>query len=363
VIGPAADELEVTVFGPGYGESVVVHLGQDRWIVIDSCIDSHSERPAVLAYFERIGVDPAGAVKLVIATHWHDDHVGGLSELLGACDEAEFACAAPLANPQFLEVMAVFNKRSLTLSSGLSEIQKVYRLLMRRKRPPRFVMGDMPLLRLEPLRAIPVATVTALSPVNSEYLRFLQFLGQFVLNTRTTKYRFPDPASNDLSIAAWVEVGGISLLLGADLEEHEIPTRGWSAVLSSTTRPMGLAVFFKVPHHGSINGHHDGVWTGMMTAKVSAVLTPWNRGRKLPQRSDCERISALAYESYATSRALGPIKPRPQTVQKTLRESQIKVTPAEPPTGFVTLRAPLVQRFTKWTTTTSSEACHLRDYR
>src|SRR5262249_14986688 len=55
--GPAADELEVTVFGPGFGECIVAHLGHDRWIVIDSCIDSRSDKPAVLAYFEHIGVD------------------------------------------------------------------------------------------------------------------------------------------------------------------------------------------------------------------------------------------------------------------------------------------------------------------
>jgi hypothetical protein len=34
---PAPEELEVTVFGPGFGESVIVHLGHNRWIVFDSC--------------------------------------------------------------------------------------------------------------------------------------------------------------------------------------------------------------------------------------------------------------------------------------------------------------------------------------
>jgi len=364
VTGPALNELEVTVFGPGYGESVAVHLGYKRWIVIDSCLDSRSGKPAVLAYFDRIGIDPATAVKLVVATHWHDDHVGGLPELLEACEEASFACAAPLASEQFLQVMAVFNQRPLTSAPGLSEIQQVFKILMRRNRQPKFTMGDMPLLRLESVGAIPVATVTALSPVNSEYSRFLQFLGQFVVNdTMTTKYIFPDPASNDLSIATWVEVGQISLLLGADLEEHKVPARGWSAVLSSTTRPTGLAVLFKIPHHGSINGHHDDVWTAMLASDVVAVLTPWNRGRKLPQLSDCQRISARVREAYATSQTLSPAKVRPQAVQRTLRESRIKIEPTEWPTGFVTLRASLVQSFTKWKATISPEACPLRDFR
>jgi len=31
------DELEVSVFGPGYGESLAIHLGLGSWIIIDSC--------------------------------------------------------------------------------------------------------------------------------------------------------------------------------------------------------------------------------------------------------------------------------------------------------------------------------------
>lgn len=36
---PVADELEVSVFGPGVGESVVVHLGHGDWMVVDSCLN------------------------------------------------------------------------------------------------------------------------------------------------------------------------------------------------------------------------------------------------------------------------------------------------------------------------------------
>ena len=75
---PNADQVEVTLLGPGYGECAVIHLGNGHWALIDSCLDSDTGRPAALSYLEGMGVDPATAVRLVLATHCHDDHVGGM---------------------------------------------------------------------------------------------------------------------------------------------------------------------------------------------------------------------------------------------------------------------------------------------
>lgn len=53
---PAADQIEITVFGPGYGESVVVHVGNGRWLVFDSCQQETTGRPVALHYFDQTGV-------------------------------------------------------------------------------------------------------------------------------------------------------------------------------------------------------------------------------------------------------------------------------------------------------------------
>ena len=65
---PAFDQIEVSVIGPGYGECSLIHIGDGKWIIIDSCIDNTSEKPAALAYLEGIGVNPAEAVLLIFAT-------------------------------------------------------------------------------------------------------------------------------------------------------------------------------------------------------------------------------------------------------------------------------------------------------
>ena len=69
-LAPEENEIEISLFGPGYGECVVVHLGSDHWVVVDSCIDVESRRPVAVEYLEILGRDPAGAVKCVVASHW-----------------------------------------------------------------------------------------------------------------------------------------------------------------------------------------------------------------------------------------------------------------------------------------------------
>ena len=71
------DQIEVTVIGPGFGESIVIHVGSNQWVVVDSCLDSRTGAPAALTYLNTLGVDPSVGVKLIVASHWHDDHIGG----------------------------------------------------------------------------------------------------------------------------------------------------------------------------------------------------------------------------------------------------------------------------------------------
>ena len=63
---PESDEIEVNIFGPGYGECVLIHIGNGKWVVVDSCVDRDSQ-PAALTYLRSIGSDPSEAVCLIIA--------------------------------------------------------------------------------------------------------------------------------------------------------------------------------------------------------------------------------------------------------------------------------------------------------
>jgi hypothetical protein len=360
---PKPDEVEISLLGPGFGESLVIHLGDGRWIIVDSCIDSETDEPAALRYLALIGVDPASSVSHVIATHWHDDHVGGLSKVIEACAKATFCCAAALTSPEFLYLVTVFNKRAIATTTGLSEIEKVLYLLKKRRALPRYVLGDMPILTLPATSNAPGARVTALSPVNAEYARFLQSLAQFVPTNLTTKHRFPRPQENDISVATLVTVGDACALLGADLETTSSPNRGWNAVLASTNRPTDVASLFKVPHHGSVTAHHDDVWKNLLISQPVAILTPWNRGSKLPTRNDRARIGSYADSSFITATASAASNPSNYAVAKTIRESKITISAAEPRTGRITARIPMAAKAVRsdWSIDMSPEASVLKD--
>lgn len=112
---PQGEEIEVSLFGPGFGECILVHVGAGRWLIVDSCVDRAKHRPVALAYFDEIGVSPS-SVEIVLATHWHDDHVAAIDEVVSACTTAQFWC------PTDCDVQNFCNWLELTLK------EKIYAL-------------------------------------------------------------------------------------------------------------------------------------------------------------------------------------------------------------------------------------------
>jgi metal-dependent hydrolase (beta-lactamase superfamily II) len=130
---PNSDQIELILFGPGYGECVAVHLGENRWIVVDSCLDTKTSRPAVIEYFSSIGINPEESVKLIIISHWHDDHIRGLSDIISSCPKASVCCSSVLTQKEFL--LYVLNFQNLMTNTNLSGVSEI-RCVFRRKPPP-----------------------------------------------------------------------------------------------------------------------------------------------------------------------------------------------------------------------------------
>ena len=143
---PEPSEIEVSLFGPGYGECLVLHLGDNTWIIVDSCIDPRTGEPVALAYLHHMHIDPATAVQQVIATHWHDDHIRGLGRIVQACASAEFVCSAALQPDEFLTLVMAYGRHAMMASPGVQEFYDVIQALQERSqhvssqllRPPVF---------------------------------------------------------------------------------------------------------------------------------------------------------------------------------------------------------------------------------
>lgn len=351
---PRADEFELTLFGPGYGESIVLHVGDGAWIIVDSCVDSKGA-PRALRYLESIGVDPAHAVKLIVATHWHDDHIRGLAQLVSECDQAAFSCAAALTRKEFLSVIGILERRHLSINgSGVRELFRVFVGLEEARSKPSYAIANRIVYRGDNCE------VWSLSPSDTAYQEFLGAIGSLVPSEGETKRRIPDISPNEIAVALWIKVDDVAVLLGSDLER-----RGWLQILQSAARPAGTASAFKIPHHGSENADEPEVWKRMLDADPVAVLTPWQRGgRALPRDGDVKRIQSNTARAYASARShsvtVSPSR-RASMVDRTIRESGARLRRLSMSPGGLRLRR-VIHDASPWEVELFGSACHLESF-
>lgn len=339
---PGQDEVEVALFGPGKGECVVVHLGEHEWLVVDSCLDHGSpRRPAASAYLDSIGVPPA-AIKLVVASHWHDDHVGGLATLVRQATNAKVVCSAAFEPDEFLQVVSAADLRPMVKgTSGVHEFCVVLDQLAEAGSPPTYAAADRVIHRRGGAQP---CEVSCLSPsdasVRDALVQLRLLLEQQVDDQRTV---VPRPLRNPNAVAIGIEVGAVTIILGGDLEGGGDPQKGWSAVLSTATRPAGLASLFKVSHHGSLDGHDDAVWSEMLVRNAHAALTPYLGGKyPVPRPSDISRLTTLSSNVWITRRPGTPTPRRDWRVQRMIEEVTNWVHPAEPHSaGALRFRRPI----------------------
>ena len=350
------------MIGPGYGESIIIHLGDGEWMIVDSCIqkvDEGGSQSAPIAYLQELGVDPS-QVSRVVATHWHDDHIGGLSQVIKKCISADFCCAMALRESEFLGFASVYAEADPSpIARSTREIIDVLELLESRKKIPAFLVRDT-LVR----RTNRNVSVYALSPSNE---RIRDFLARVAINMpalKTTRTRVGDMSPNAISVAIFIDLGTDAVLLGADVEET--PGGAWSTIVVSSEAMRGhRSSVYKIAHHGSETGECASIWETLLLPSPFAVLTPNTRlARPLPSEEAVERILKRTPHAYSTTR-LTSTAPRRRdiAVERTLREHGWRIRAVEPKAGHVRLRQRLGGRRGEWCVELRGNATHLRHIR
>jgi len=348
-IPPSCDQLEISLFGPGFGECIVAHLGNGNWIIVDSCVSGEDYFPKALGYLNQIGVDPSTSVHLVVASHWHDDHVAGLSDTLEACSNATFCCPVALGRSEFLELAELYSKAPTALPPGPSEIYSAIQIAAKRSKKRklsllRYAKSDSLIWASHDRSSI----VYSLSPSDEMVRRSLNFmtrsyaiakLGSKILDQLTPN----DP--NDVATALRLDINGRSILLGSDLEKGGSSLVGWRAVLTSIVGPSSKSVVYKVAHHGAESGHHDKVWTDLLHTDPFAMITPFRWGaHRLPTAADRAKILGLTNNCYITSNPNFDPPPPPKRQPKVEAIIQLTATSRRSSVGtigHIRWRAPL----------------------
>lgn len=248
------DLLYLVVFGPGYGESILVRPPGGSWLVVDGC---RAQGAAPAAQLLRA---TARHWSCVVLTHPHLDHAAGLDEVLDCSGAGPVGCADPrvmepehwtrspdaeewLARGAVEHVLAAIHDRWMR--------QPEHRWLLRR--------GDV-------------------REVAGMRLR--------VLHPDEASIPFRDP--NRMAAALLVEWENVRLLLGSDVVAVD-----WEAIAREAS-DLARHAALKVPHHGSRGAVHD-VYAGPAEGAQERVwiVTPYNRGRRLPSFGNDEGLAWL----------------------------------------------------------------------
>ncbi len=311
---PGIDEFEVSIFGPGIGECILMHLGNGEWFVIDSCRMPGSKSPAALEYLAELGIDATSAIKRILATHWHDDHVKGMSEIVRSCPNALFAMSAALESDQFNQLVFEIEERNklVVATSTASEFAEILEEVARRGNQPPTAVSDGFLLFEGGFKDLVKVRVLSPSPAT---VRDSQKNIIDRLQTRFAVRKFKRFDPNDLSVAVQVSIGARDLLLKADLENTAEPEFGWKAVLTSPLRPKRLSSIVKIGHHGSDNADNSNIWQEMVLASPKGVVTPYTRLKEpLPRDADINRIKSRTDQLFCTTWPPSTRPPRRQGV-------------------------------------------------
>lgn len=329
---PKDDELEISIFGPGYGEAIALHVGFGKWILVDSCLEPTSGKPAQLQYLENLGVDTASAIKLIVATHWHDDHIQGMGTLVRECKSAEIVVSGALKSEHFSALLGLYGEGAFPGSSGITEFVNVFRILDERRTtgtkinvaklavPDKLIYKDTIRLNGNDREV----EIHSLSPSDSAIVSAQLDFCQRIPDAGTHKKRITSPSTNSTSVVLWVVIGNLRILLGSDLEKTDDPKTGWKVIINECKAIQEKASVYKVAHHGASSSHDPDIWTKLLSENPFALLSPYMVGNNyLPSEEDLKRIATLTPSGYLTA---PPSRKRTRISDRVVRDTVESVT-------------------------------------
>jgi len=355
---PLNNIVEITLIGTagGYGESIVIHLGDQNWAVVDSCKDPHTGLSLPLDYLNSIGVDVANQVKLIVCTHWHNDHIKGIANLFAECKQSDF-CFAPSTDVDKFLLFVQLEQLKKSDSQSTTEFAKCLEIAETRGKPIIRAMQDRTILNL----GDDSSKIYSLSPSDAT-LKAYDIEISSLIDKVSSMGRIISEGPNSKSVALLLTFGKHSAILGADLEISDNKFEGWINILdnSKVISPNNKASFFKIPHHGSSNGYEIRVWEELLTDTAIGKLTPYNKS-KLPRDEMIAVYSNHTKHLYATSSSTsGPkSKKRDRSIEKAIKDARPSLQELRFSKGIIRSRIDYTIDEADWLVDTYGPAYHV----
>ena len=237
---------QVVACDVGQGDATVVDVAEGQAILVDTGPDP----VALLACLDQLGVE---AIPLLVLTHYHADHTGGLEALLGSRPVGRVV-VSPMASPvaTAAAIGAELAKRGIPVSVAVSGQE--------------FTVGDA---RWQ--------TVAADAEVGAG-------VGAGVDSGESS-------AENNSSIVGRVSMPGLSVLVTGDIEPE-----GQAVVLAAGGDVR--ATVLKVPHHGS--SRQDPDFLAATGAKLALVEVGLNNSYGHPAAKTLRTLEGLGMQIVRT---------------------------------------------------------------
>lgn len=342
---PKIDEVEFTFFGPGIGESIVVHIPEIGWGIIDSCeFGPATER--FVPPLEYLIYQQVKTLAFLILTHPHADHFKGMEQIIdhylgrikrvcryageGARELAEYMVRRGVkGTPGAVSLSAVFKVLKKAVDNGAESrrLGAMTQIIPRQNASVNGRTTEVEVLSLSPLAEDEGAYVDILRKA------FRELNGEII--------DIPDYDHNLIASAIWISAGQVVALLGSDVESGRSQSRGWRGIVGSIDAPDLAVKTLKVPHHGSPNAYYKKAWEEhSRNGKVTSVVTPYIRGKQpRPSEEDIDRIGNYSSHVGLTSHVsyLRAVDVYDRAVARRLPEKWRVIQPSKE-CGMITVR-------------------------
>lgn len=332
---PANHKVKVVVFGRGTGEAILIEISANEWIAVDCFNHPKEKKPAAISYLEKKGIDPKVALKKIIITHFHEDHIKGMLEMIkAASDNCNVYISQALTAKEAFEYYSNLNVLHDNPNlSGVSELCNITNYMDSLNRSVIKVKQDQVIYNNDNYQITAIAPSEFDSQKSQE--KFISLL------SKTEDGVIPQAAKinpNHFCIVLNISCKKTNknIVLGADLEICPSPEGGWNSAMSSVMAPAHNSIqVMKIPHHGSCTGFHEKTWEDHVEKDAISILTTFDKSN-LPR---AEYINL--YKKY-TNNLLSTTIPKERHKKDILNRAALKIIATKSPSVNIRSATPAV---------------------
>lgn len=291
---PNENEVEICVFGPGYGESIIIHVPIFGWGVIDSCTAKIKRQRITLPYqylLELYSEKEYPPLAFVVLTHPHQDHYNGLDKIINEYPGGVHRVCR-YDGDSIRELKNYIAKQKVAINDPLPGLPKVLNSFDEaEKKGAQFRrLGELSILfeakdiEIQGFGVTDIRMLT-LGPTALNQEQYIRLLFDSYPVKGELVRPLKDEAHNLISIALFLEIGELRFVFGGDVETDPQGRLGWEGITKNIDRPNLSCSYIKVPHHGSRTGYSQTAWgEHSRDERPISTITPFVNGRhKLPE--------------------------------------------------------------------------------